>query len=225
MLTPLCWCGKNSKRSVAILCPWKRPGFYSASSTTCRRGEFVGNARPEQGCEPPTCGGVLLLILRSRSKGFGRAIEQVLKGIESRDDFSMRSLALRASRPSLANRRTGLASPSGIFSSPRKQIENSFGLSKSSTSTRPCWCRGLQGHGQEPYDWQRDWPPKTQVKSVLVTSHTTEALCVLRYAGREAPTTERQCPGQRRGKPGTAQAIGAVHCRPPQSIGRRRIGR
>jgi hypothetical protein len=51
------------------------------------QGIFLDTGRPDQGCEQPTVGRGPLLFLRSRTKGYGNAIEQVIKRIEQREGF------------------------------------------------------------------------------------------------------------------------------------------
>ena len=59
-------------------------GFVNQLSA---QGTFVGQKRPPIGAIRPTVGRGAVLFLRSRTKGFGTAIQRVIESIEDRDDF------------------------------------------------------------------------------------------------------------------------------------------
>jgi very-short-patch-repair endonuclease len=59
-------------------------GFVNQLSA---QGAFVGSNRPPLGAAHPTVGRSAVLFLRSRTKGFGTAIQRVIESIEDRDDF------------------------------------------------------------------------------------------------------------------------------------------
>ncbi len=51
------------------------------------QGTFRGNQRPPISAKEPVIGRAPVLFLRSRTKGFGTAIEQVINSVANRDDF------------------------------------------------------------------------------------------------------------------------------------------
>jgi hypothetical protein len=151
------------------------------------QGTFVGNHRPVPGSDHPCIGRSPVLFLRSRTKGFGAAIEQVIECIESRDNFC----------GALKNIVGCETSPDGLFdehsvAGPNRELpQRDVLFGKPANPEQVRIARQLDHHGSVLVQG----PPGTgkshtianlighllaQGKSVLVTSQTTKALRVLR---------------------------------------------
>ena len=149
------------------------------------QGELVEHGPPRPDAEPPQIGRDPVLLLRNRSLGFARALDGILEEMEDREDLPvalMRIVGMEdTSRPAAAD-----ASWSGAAREPVDVL-----LSKLANPEQEEIARRLEQHGCVLVQG----PPGTgkthtianlvghllaQGKSVLVTSHTTKALKVLR---------------------------------------------
>jgi len=150
-------------------------------------GTFVGKRRPEPASEYPSIGRCPVLFLRSRTKGFGSAIEQVTKSIESRKDFC----------EALQNIVGCETSPAQVFDEGsndptyRELPQQDVLFGKEANPEQLRIALQLDRHGavlvQGPPGTGKSHTIANLIghllangKSVLVTSHTTKALRVLR---------------------------------------------
>jgi len=146
------------------------------------QGAFLDKGRPDQGCGKPTVGRGPLLFLRSRTKGFGNAIGQVIKSIESRENFC----------DALANI-VGCETPhqDDEFANQAILRERDVLFGKEANQEQFRIAQQLNRHGsvlvQGPPGTGKSHTIANLIghllahgQSVLVTSHTTKALRVLR---------------------------------------------
>ncbi len=157
--------------------------------TLSSHGEFIEDKRPPVESEAPVIGRSPVLFLRTRTMGFSTAIEKVLEKVRERSDFC-----------------TGLMNIVGVESAPTWEDTSSEETSRSASSSVPATdiLFGKEANPEQTRIAQRlgkygsvlvQGPPGTgkshtianlighllaQGKSVLVTSHTTKALRVLR---------------------------------------------
>lgn len=147
------------------------------------QGEFVGQGPPRPDAEPPQLGRDPVLILRNRSLGFARALDGILEEMAEREEL-----------PSALTRVVGIDASPNAADVPRPASSRApvdVLLSKLANSEQEEIAKRLERHGCVLVQG----PPGTgkthtianlvghllaQGKSVLVTSHTTKALKVLR---------------------------------------------
>lgn len=146
-------------------------------------GRFIGRARPKEG-DGPAIGRAPVLFLRSRSKGFGTAIEAVLSSIASRDDFPE---ALK----NIVGIDTFSQNDADNVAVPRDSLGEDVLFGKPANPEQIRMARQLGRHGsvlvQGPPGTGKSHTIANLIghllangKSVLVTSHTNKALRVLR---------------------------------------------
>lgn len=150
------------------------------------RGEFVGDGAPRGETEDPTIGRDPVLFLRARTLGFALAVEAILEDLQARTDIPWSLLNVVGVEPPPAEdtdeeQRTSISSidPEGIL------------LSKPANPEQRRIAEQLEQHGGVLVQG----PPGTgkthtianlighllaQGKNVLVTSHTTKALRMVR---------------------------------------------
>jgi very-short-patch-repair endonuclease len=154
-------------------------GFINHISS---KGEFLDNGRPEQGCEQPTLGRGPLLLRRSRTKGFGTAIEQVINSVGSRSDFcdALASI-VGVERPHAGGE------PAGKPSTAERDIllgkaanQEQFRIIRQLERHSSVLVQGPPGTGKSHTIANLIGHVLAHGQSVLVTSHTTKALRVLR---------------------------------------------
>lgn len=160
-------------------------GFVNQLSA---QGSFVGPRRPPLGAVSPTVGRGAVLFLRSRTKGFGTAIQRVIESIEDRDEFCdafHNIVGCGHTNTSI----TGFQDSSSSDSPERPARDVLFG--KPSNPEQLRIARTLDRHGsvlvQGPPGTGKSHTIANLIghllannQSVLVTSHTTKALRVLR---------------------------------------------
>lgn len=149
------------------------------------RGRFIGPIRPGQGGEPEI-GRAPILFLRSRSKGFGTAIETILDNIGERSDFpeALKNIVgIESVQPSAHEYDQSTAA--------RDALAQDILFGKDANPEQIRIARQLDRHGsvlvQGPPGTGKSHTIANLIghllangKSVLVTSHTTKALRVLR---------------------------------------------
>ena len=152
------------------------------------QGTFVGKRRPDLAAANPTIGRAPVLFLRSRTKGFGTAIEHVLDTMRDRDNFcdALRNIVGCDSIVVSDHSQDDQPQPSGPE---RPTLDVLFGKPANPEQLR--MARAVDQHGSVLVQG----PPGTgkshtianlighllaRGQSVLVTSHTTKALRVLR---------------------------------------------
>jgi very-short-patch-repair endonuclease len=146
------------------------------------QGIFLDHGRPEQESEQPVVARSPLLFLRSRTKGYGNAIEQVLRSIESRDDFCDALINI-----------VGCETPRPLEESTAKRIlrERDVLFGKEANQEQFRIAQQLETHGSVLVQGRPGTGKSHTIanlighllangQSVLVTSHTTKALRVLR---------------------------------------------
>jgi very-short-patch-repair endonuclease len=151
------------------------------------QGSFLGKLRPQTAAVNPAIGRAPVLFLRSRTKGFGTAIERVIETIEDRDDFST---ALRqivgCERVSNDDRtdqdrgseRRGLPAKDILFG--REANPEQLRIARAVDRHGAVLVQGPPGTGKSHTIANLIGHLLAHGKTVLVTSHTTKALRVLR---------------------------------------------
>jgi very-short-patch-repair endonuclease len=159
-------------------------GFVNQLSA---QGTFIGNRRPEPGAKDPTIGRGPVLFLRLRTKGYGNAISQVLESMSSRDDFCQ---ALQNIVGSETHAKVVMAEDIGKIGY-RELPQHDVLFGKEANQEQFRIARQLDRHGavlvQGPPGTGKSHTIANLIghllahnQSVLVTSHTTKALRVLR---------------------------------------------
>ena len=160
-------------------------GFVNQLSA---QGTSVGQARPPIGAVSPTVGRGAVLFLRSRSKGFGTAIQRVIESIESRNDFCDAFHNIVGCGKAVTNE-NGFKDSTWSHGSDRPVKDVLFGKPANPEQLRIA--RALDRNGsvlvQGPPGTGKSHTIANLIghllannQSVLVTSHTTKALRVLR---------------------------------------------
>lgn len=163
--------------------------------TLSSKGEVVTSHRPAPGQEQPVIGRTPVLYLRSRSIGLTNAIEQTIRKIGQRDVFcdALEQIVGIRKTPSFEEETSdaGTSRAASNTHASAKKAENSILFGKKSNAEQMKIAQRLDQHGAVLVQG----PPGTgkshtianlighllaQGKSVLVTSHTTKALKVLR---------------------------------------------
>ncbi|MGD9858169.1 MAG: AAA domain-containing protein [Planctomycetaceae bacterium] len=152
------------------------------------RGTFVGRGRPEPSSEHPTIGRAPVLLLRSRTKGFGNAIEQVIEAVADRSDFcdalknivGCESLSSPDFRVESDERPPGPERPARdiLFGKPANQEQ--LRIAQAIDRHGSVLVQGPPGTGKSHTIANLIGHLLAHGQSVLVTSHTTKALRVLR---------------------------------------------
>lgn len=151
------------------------------------QGSFTSDRRPEPGTKNPSVGRGPVLFLRSRTKGFGNAITQVLESVESREDFcdALYSIVDCTPLPSkshenkaLETTNTDLAQMDVLFG--KEANLEQFEIARQLNQHGAVIVQGPPGTGKSHTIANLIGHLLAQGKSVLVTSHTTKALRVLR---------------------------------------------
>ncbi len=152
------------------------------------QGSFVGDKRPEPATEHPTIGRAPVLFLRSRTKGFGNAIEQVIAGTADRDDYcdALRNIVgcESVSSPELnieiEPRPRGAERPACdiLFGKPANPEQSR--IAQAIDRHGSVLVQGPPGTGKSHTIANLIGHLLARGQSVLVTSHTTKALRVLR---------------------------------------------
>src|SRR6202040_1987062 len=151
------------------------------------RGEFLEDRAPNAQTSDPCIGRDPVLFLRARNLGFGAAIEGILADLRTREDLPWSLLNIVGEEPPIPD--AGDASASVTRSS---QADGAVLLSKPANPEQIRIAQQLEEHGGVLVQG----PPGTgkthtignlvghllaQGKSVLVTSHTTKALRMVRH--------------------------------------------
>lgn len=158
----------------------RRLGNVLSASTV-----FTGDERPAQGAQPPQIGRDPVLFLRARTLGFASAIDGVLEDLATREDLPtslLRIVGIDAAPPQAEE----MPEPAQSWAKPEDVL-----LSKPANPEQIQLVQRLERYGSVLVQG----PPGTgkthtianlighllaKQKSVLVTSHTTKALRVLR---------------------------------------------
>jgi len=151
------------------------------------RGEFIENGRPEHEPKDPRIGQAPVIFLRARTLGYAAAIEGILADLRTREDLPWSLLNIIGEEsPNLDAEAVSPSAGTGI------QAEADVLLSKPANPEQIRIAKQLEEHGGVLVQG----PPGTgkthtignlighllaQGKSVLVTSHTTKALRMVRY--------------------------------------------
>jgi very-short-patch-repair endonuclease len=160
-------------------------GFVNQLSA---QGTFIGKKRPPIGAANPTIGRGAVLFLRSRTKGFGTAIQRVIESIEDRDGFCDAFHNIVGCGHSNGPQ-NGFQNSSTSHNLERPAQDVLFGKPANPEQLRIA--RTLDQHGcvlvQGPPGTGKSHTIANLIghllannQSVLVTSHTTKALRVLR---------------------------------------------
>jgi very-short-patch-repair endonuclease len=151
------------------------------------RGEFVEERAPHAEVEDPCIGRDPILFLRARTLGFAAAIEGILADLRTREDLPWSLLNIVGEESPIAG--AGDANPAAIGGA---QADGEVLLSKPANPEQIRIAQQLEEHGGVLVQG----PPGTgkthtignlvghllaQGKSVLVTSHTTKALRMVRH--------------------------------------------
>jgi very-short-patch-repair endonuclease len=171
------------------------PLFNGATSTFLKRlvvqlsprGEFIDEGAPAGEQEDPCIGRDPVIFLRARTLGFAAAIEGILADLRTREDLPWSLLNIVGEESPIADPTEADASTSGF-----SQTEAEVLLSKPANPEQIRIAKQLEEHGGVLVQG----PPGTgkthtignlighllaQGKSVLVTSHTTKALRMVRH--------------------------------------------
>jgi len=148
------------------------------------RGEFLEDRAPETGASDPRIGREPVLFLRSRTLGFAAAIEGILADLRTREDLPWSLL-------NIVGEESPISEPADDFAFSSIEADGEVLLSKPANPEQIRIARQLEEHGGVLVQG----PPGTgkthtignlvghllaQGKSVLVTSHTTKALRMVR---------------------------------------------
>src|SRR6266403_1019905 len=151
------------------------------------RGEFLEDCAPDSEVNAPCIGRDPVLFLRARTLGFAAAIEGILADLRTREDLPWSLLNIVGEESSIPE--AGIAHPSASGSAP---ADSEVLLSKPANPEQIRIAQQLEEHGGVLVQG----PPGTgkthtignlvghllaQGKSVLVTSHTTKALRMVRH--------------------------------------------
>ena len=151
-------------------------------------GKFVPKGRPEPSSDHPAIGRGAVLFLRSRTKGFGNAIEQVVQTIEARGDFSEALQNIVGCDTTLPSTEIDAGENNPTY---RELPHHDVLFGREANSEQIRIARALDRHGavlvQGPPGTGKSHTIANLIghllangQSVLVTSHTTKALRVLR---------------------------------------------
>ena len=160
-------------------------GFVNQLSA---QGTFVGQTRPPIGAISPTVGRGAVLFLRSRTKGFGTAIQHVIESIESRDDFCDAFHNIVGCGSTITHQ-NGVQDSTGSCRSERPAEDVLFGkpanpeqlrIARTLDRNGSVLVQGPPGTGKSHTIANLIGHLLANNQSVLVTSHTTKALRVLR---------------------------------------------
>lgn len=160
-------------------------GFVNGLSA---HGSFVGQERPPIGAGNPTVGRGAVLFLRSRTRGFGTALQSVIESIEEREDFCDAFHTI-VGCSAVDSPQAGFTDQPVGHSLERPAQDVLFG--KPANPEQLKIARTLDRHGsvlvQGPPGTGKSHTIANLIghllannQSVLVTSHTTKALRVLR---------------------------------------------
>lgn len=153
------------------------------------RGEFCGNGEPRADGSVPRIGRSPMVFLRRRTLGFGAALEAILKDLSTREDLPsalLRIVGIDAEQgrvKDIEEEPSWYTSPNGedeqiLFTKPanREQLEIGRRLDRHGAVL----VQGPPGTGKTHTIGNLIGHLLAEGKSVLVTSHTTKALKVLR---------------------------------------------
>ncbi|QDT71745.1 AAA domain-containing protein [Lacipirellula limnantheis] len=148
------------------------------------RGDFLDDKRPPKGTDDPAIGRAPLLYVRDRTRGFGAAIERVLEGLNDRKDFpeAIRNIV------GCSRVQQGQTVPQ---TAERDVSESEILFGKEANPEQRRIAQAVDRHGavlvQGPPGTGKSHTIANLIghllankQSVLVTSHTTKALKVLR---------------------------------------------
>jgi very-short-patch-repair endonuclease len=150
-------------------------------------GHFVGKRRPEAASQAPMIGRAPVLFLRTRTKGIGTAIERVLDSLGQRDDFcdALRNIVgcdgmarERDSDDEPQAERSELPTRDVLFGKPANAEQ--LRIARSVDRHGSVLVQGPPGTGKSHTIANLIGHLLAHGQSVLVTSHTTKALRVLR---------------------------------------------
>jgi very-short-patch-repair endonuclease len=154
-------------------------GFVNCFSS---QGTFHEGVRPEPGGEHPAIGRGPILFLRTRTKGFGNAIAQVVKSIEARAGFCDALLNFvgsdTAPHDGESSHRSHLKARDILFAKEANQEQ--FRIADRLNRHGSVLVQGPPGTGKSHTIANLIGHLLAHGQSVLVTSHTTKALRVLR---------------------------------------------
>jgi very-short-patch-repair endonuclease len=154
------------------------------------RGEFLDDRAPDAEVNDPCIGRDPILFLRTRTLGFAAAIEGILADLRTREDLPWSLLNIVGEESSLPD--VGITNPTIVDSAASARADSEVLLSKPANPEQIRIAQQLEEHGGVLVQG----PPGTgkthtignlighllaQGKSVLVTSHTTKALRMVRH--------------------------------------------
>lgn len=164
-------------------------GFLEAlANQLSAQGRFVGKKRPDLGATDPQIGRSPVLFLRSRTKGFGSAIDNVLEGMREREEFCAALTSIVGcdvpgpktpeNQPDNSPVAIDANEKQILFGKPsnREQIR----IAQSIDRHGSVLVQGPPGTGKSHTIANLIGHLLAHGQSVLVTSHTTKALRVLR---------------------------------------------
>lgn len=149
------------------------------------RGEFVESGAPEGERDDPRIGREGVMFLRARNLGFAAAIEAILDDIRTREDFPWSLLNIVGLEPAPSEAST----PETHVSEPSPDVEvllskhanpEQIRIARQSETVGGVLVQGPPGTGKTHTIGNLIGHLLAQGKSVLVTSHTTKALRMVR---------------------------------------------
>ncbi|PWT86615.1 MAG: hypothetical protein C5B58_01120, partial [Acidobacteria bacterium] len=148
------------------------------------RGEFIESGAPEEDADNPRVGRQPVLFLRARTLGFAAAIEAILEDLRSREDLPWSLLNIvglepppaEADKPSSSNSAT--ADADILLSKPANPEQ--IRIARRTEQAGGVLVQGPPGTGKTYTIGNLVGHLLAEGKSVLVTSHTTKALRMVR---------------------------------------------
>jgi very-short-patch-repair endonuclease len=148
------------------------------------RGEFLENERPEGETEEPRIGRSPVVFLRTRTLGFAAAIERIIEDLRNREDlpWSLLSIVGLESRAATDETKPAATSHKGFDDAMLSKPANpeQIRIAQATSSSAGVLVQGPPGTGKTHTIGNLIGHLLAQGKSVLVTSHTTKALRMVR---------------------------------------------
>ena len=151
------------------------------------QGSFIGKGKPERGAIAPKIGRAPALFLRNRTRGFGTAIDQVLNSLKDRGDFcdALRNIvgvespvAVDEGKVEALNQGPERPTPDVLFGKTANPEQHRIATAIDKHGS--VLVQGPPGTGKSHTIANLIGHLLAKGQSVLVTSHTTKALRVLR---------------------------------------------
>jgi very-short-patch-repair endonuclease len=150
------------------------------------RGEFIEGAAPEGERDDPRIGRSPVIFLRARTLGFAAAIEAIIEDLRSREDLPWSLLNIVGLEPPIATDQTESKSPSSSSDTPHDVLlskpanPEQIRIAQYTAAAGGTLVQGPPGTGKTHTIGNLIGHLLAQGKSVLVTSHTTKALRMVR---------------------------------------------